>query len=326
MDVSGRRESGTVTWFDNGLKCGHIKPANGGEEVFVHQSSVRSDVFMILTVGLRVEYVALPNNTRLFEAFDVTGVTGGGEAFDLPLFDSGKTGGGVVMTGEGSGSGGGGGNCYGGTGEESGGKRGGSRESEIVTWFDKGLKCGHIKPANGGDVVFVHQSSVRSDVFMILSVGLLVEYVAESNNTGGFEAFDVTGVGGGGEEIDVTRVYDSGKTGGGVVMTGEESSCGGGSYYGGSGVGQESGGTSGGVTDNFGFWNGVEYCTDEVGNGGGGGGCYNCGLHDHFARNCPTLNIVCYQCFNDDHLASDYPVIIVRRGRRGGGGGGRDGV
>jgi len=52
-------EQGTVKWFNDAKGFGFITPENGGEDVFVHFSSIQSDGFKSLAEGQRVEYEAV---------------------------------------------------------------------------------------------------------------------------------------------------------------------------------------------------------------------------------------------------------------------------
>jgi CspA family cold shock protein len=47
---------GTVKWFNNAKGYGFIQPLGGGEDVFVHHTSIMMDGFRTLNEGDRVQY------------------------------------------------------------------------------------------------------------------------------------------------------------------------------------------------------------------------------------------------------------------------------
>ena len=50
------RETGVVKWFNNAKGYGFIEPDGGGEDIFVHHSSITMDGYRTLTEGERVEF------------------------------------------------------------------------------------------------------------------------------------------------------------------------------------------------------------------------------------------------------------------------------
>jgi CspA family cold shock protein len=48
--------SGTVKWFDETKGYGFIRPADGGKDVFVHITAVRSAGLQTLTEGQKVNF------------------------------------------------------------------------------------------------------------------------------------------------------------------------------------------------------------------------------------------------------------------------------
>jgi len=51
-------ESGTVKWFNEAKGFGFITPSNGGEDVFVHFSSIKGKGFRTLHEGQAVNFTA----------------------------------------------------------------------------------------------------------------------------------------------------------------------------------------------------------------------------------------------------------------------------
>jgi CspA family cold shock protein len=49
-------QTGTVKWFNNAKGYGFIQPLGGGEDVFVHHTSIVMDGFRTLNEGDRVTY------------------------------------------------------------------------------------------------------------------------------------------------------------------------------------------------------------------------------------------------------------------------------
>jgi CspA family cold shock protein len=47
---------GTVKWFNSEKGFGFIAPANGGQDLFVHYSSIQSDGYRSLEEGQAVEF------------------------------------------------------------------------------------------------------------------------------------------------------------------------------------------------------------------------------------------------------------------------------
>ncbi|KAF5745372.1 Glycine-rich protein 2b [Tripterygium wilfordii] len=140
-----------------------------------------------------------------------------------------------------------------------------------VKWFNDTKGFGFITPDDGGDDLFVHQSSIRSEGFRSLGDGEEVEFQIENGSDGRTKAVDVTGPNG----EPVQGSTRGGGGGGGGGGRGPRGGSGGGSYggggYGGGGYG---GGGYGGGGGGY-------------GGGGGGGGCYTCGESGHMARDCP---------------------------------------
>lgn len=183
------------------------------------------------------------------------------------------------------------------------------RSTGTVKWFSGQKGFGFIAPDDGGEDLFVHQTSILSDGFRTLSEGETVEFAVDHGEDGRTKAVDVTAVGG-------SRSSDSG---GGRGFPGGRGR--GGSYgrygggYGGGGYGRGArGGWRSGRTDDA-YGGGACYNCGRTGHlardcyqgsgggrrgygggrggsgysaGAGGGGCYNCGEEGHFARDCPS--------------------------------------
>ena len=49
-------DQGTVKWFNNAKGYGFIQPNGGGEDVFVHHTSIVMDGFRTLSEGERVNF------------------------------------------------------------------------------------------------------------------------------------------------------------------------------------------------------------------------------------------------------------------------------
>ncbi|MCC7413409.1 MAG: cold-shock protein [Gammaproteobacteria bacterium] len=64
--------AGTVKWFNNAKGYGFITPADGGEDVFVHYSVIRSEGFRTLNEGQAVSYEA-QRGPKGLQATEVSG-------------------------------------------------------------------------------------------------------------------------------------------------------------------------------------------------------------------------------------------------------------
>ncbi|HAF60384.1 MAG TPA: cold-shock protein [Bacillota bacterium] len=67
---------GTVKWFNESKGYGFISNDDGGEDVFVHYSSIVADGFKTLTEGQKVTFDVEqdPKNSGKFRAVNVRGV------------------------------------------------------------------------------------------------------------------------------------------------------------------------------------------------------------------------------------------------------------
>ncbi|GMJ09741.1 ARABIDOPSIS COLD SHOCK DOMAIN PROTEIN 3, cold shock domain protein 3 [Hibiscus trionum] len=67
------RLTGKVKWFSDQRGFGFITLDDGSEDLFVHQSSIRSDGFCSLADGKEAEFVINFSEGDRFKAADVTG-------------------------------------------------------------------------------------------------------------------------------------------------------------------------------------------------------------------------------------------------------------
>ncbi|KAM1066345.1 hypothetical protein ACFX2B_021533 [Malus domestica] len=97
--MAEERSTRKVRWFNDVKGYGFITPDNGGEDLFVHQSSIRSNDFHTVTEGESVEFFIDFGDDSKTKVVDVTGPNG------APLVDNKKE---TFGCSRGSGGGGGG--------------------------------------------------------------------------------------------------------------------------------------------------------------------------------------------------------------------------
>ncbi|CAA7028329.1 unnamed protein product [Microthlaspi erraticum] len=180
----------------------------------------------------------------------------------------------------------------------------GERRKGSVKWFDTQKGFGFITPDDGGDDLFVHQSSIRSEGFRSLAAEESVEFEVESDNNGRPKAVDVSGPDGapvlgntGGGSSGGRGGFGGGRGGGRGGGDRGYSSGGGGGYGGRSGGGRGGGGGDGTCFKCQEPGHMARDCPQGGGGYGGGGGggrgggglsCYSCGESGHFARDCTS--------------------------------------
>ncbi|CAO2045690.1 unnamed protein product [Urochloa humidicola] len=70
--MSSERVKGTVKWFNPTKGFGFITPEDGSEDLFVHQSSIKSDGYRSLNEGDTVEFAVGSGDDGRTKAVDVT--------------------------------------------------------------------------------------------------------------------------------------------------------------------------------------------------------------------------------------------------------------
>nr|GMD56461.1 cold shock domain-containing protein 3-like [Ipomoea batatas] len=162
----------------------------------------------------------------------------------------------------------------------------------VVTFSDqKGY--GFIKPEDGGEQLFVHQTAIKTEGFRTLHEGQDVEFVVIEKG-GRYQATDVTGPDGAPLETarGGGRGYSRGGGGGGYGFGGGGGGDGykrrnGDGYRGGGGGGEcFTCGRTGHLARDCDRAGGGDCPSGGRGSGGGGGSCFNCGQQGHLARDC----------------------------------------
>ncbi|CAN6563342.1 unnamed protein product [Malus baccata var. baccata] len=223
------------------------------------------------------------------------------------------------------------------------------RSTGKVRWFNDVKGYGFITPDAGGEDLFVHQSSIRSDGFRTVAEGESVEFLIDFGDDGKTKAIDVTGPDGAPLIGNKKESFGhSGGRGGGGGGSGFSGGWRGGDRRNGGGSGgdgcyscgepghmardcrQGSGGggaAGGGCFTCGGYGHVARACPNGSiggGGGGGGGGCYKCGAFGHLARDCATGGGsggagACYSCGAYGHMARDCSSGGGDGGARGGG-------
>ncbi|KAM7256633.1 hypothetical protein ACFE04_012374 [Oxalis oulophora] len=85
--MASERKTGKVKWFSDQKGFGFITPDDNSDDLFVHQSSIRTDGFRSLAENEDVEFLIESDGSRS-KAVDVTGPDGAPVAGPLMIFIS----------------------------------------------------------------------------------------------------------------------------------------------------------------------------------------------------------------------------------------------